>query len=76
MLSKVKEIEEEALRLTSGERALLIERLINSLDDEEDPEAEKLWIEEADRRYQAYRMGKIKGKSAELVFKEAHSKIR
>ncbi|MBS3917723.1 MAG: addiction module protein [Deltaproteobacteria bacterium] len=76
MLSKIKEIEEEALQLNSRERALLIEHLINSLDDEEDPEAERLWIEEADRRYQEYRMGKTKGKSAELVFKEAHSKIR
>jgi putative addiction module component (TIGR02574 family) len=76
MLSKIKEIEEKALRLTSRERALLVERLINSLDDGEDPETERLWIEEAGRRYQAYKKGKIKGKSAELVFKEAHTKIR
>lgn len=76
MLSKIEEIEEKALRLTSRERALLVERLISSLDDEEDPEAERLWIEEAERRYKAYKQGKIKGRSAGLVFKEAHSKIR
>jgi putative addiction module component (TIGR02574 family) len=76
MLSKIEEIEEKALRLTSRERALLVERLISSLDDEEDPEAERLWIEEAERRYNAYKQGKIKGRSAGLVFKETRSKIR
>ena len=72
MSLKVKEIEEEALRLPSHERAQLAERLIHSLD-EEDPEAEKLWVEEAERRYQAYKEGKVKTKSADLVFKEARS---
>lgn len=52
MLSKIKGIEEEALRLPSHERALLAEHLIHSLDEEEDLEAERLWIEEAECRYQ------------------------
>ncbi|MEW6173535.1 MAG: addiction module protein [Bacillota bacterium] len=76
MLSKLKEIEEEALRLAPNERALLAERLISSLDDEEDPEAERLWIEEAERRYIAYKEGRVKAKPAELVFKEARSKLK
>jgi len=73
---KVKEIEEEAFRLSSHERAQLAEHLIHSLDVEEDPEAEKLWIEEAERRYREYKEGKVKGKSADLVFKEARSKLK
>lgn len=72
---KVKEIEEEALRLPSHDRAQLVEYLIKSLDEEEDPEAEKLWIEEAERRYQKYKEGKIKAKQAESVFKEARLKL-
>lgn len=72
---KIKEIEEEALRLTSHDRALLAEHLINSLDDKEDPEAERLWVEEAECRYKAYKEGKIKAKPAELVFKEARTKL-
>lgn len=72
---KIKEIEEEALRLTSHDRALLAEHLINSLDDKEDPEAERLWVEETERRYKAYKEGKIKAKPAELVFKEARTKL-
>ena len=75
MPSKVKEIEEEVLRLPSCERAQLAEHLVSSLDEEEDPEAEKLWIEEAERRYQEYRKGKVKSKPSEKVFKEARSKL-
>jgi len=75
MLSKIKEIEEKALRLPSRERAQLAEHLISSLDEEEDPEAEKLWIEEAERRYREYKGGKVKAKLSDLVFKEARSKL-
>jgi putative addiction module component (TIGR02574 family) len=72
---KVKEIEEEAFRLPFHDRAQLAECLIRSLDEEEDPEAERLWLEETERRYQEYKEGKVKTKPAELVFKEARSKL-
>lgn len=76
MASKLKEIEETALQLSPSDRAQLAEHLIHSLDEKEDPEAERLWIEEAERRYQEYKEGKIKRKPAESVFKEARSKIK
>lgn len=76
MASKLKEIEENALQLPPFDRAQLVEHLIHSLDEEEDQEAERLWIEEAERRYREYREGKTKGSPAELVFKEARSKLR
>ncbi|MGR3292458.1 MAG: addiction module protein [Candidatus Scalindua sp.] len=72
---KVKEIIEEVLRLSSHDRAQLAENLIKSLDEQEDPEAEKLWVEEAERRYKEYKEGKLKAKSSDLVFKKARSKI-
>ena len=75
MRSKIKGIEEEALKLPSQERARLAEQLISSLDEEEDPEAERLWVEEAERRYKEYKEGKVKAKPADLVFKEARSKL-
>jgi len=75
MALKAKKIEEEALRLPSHERAQLAEHLINSLDKEEDPQAEMLWLEEAERRYQKYKEGKAKVKQAGSVFKEARSKL-
>jgi len=76
MPMKVKEIEEEALRLSSHERALLVEHLIGSLEPDEDPDAERSWIEEAERRYQNYKAGKVKTISAEQVFKDARLKLK
>lgn len=75
MSSNVKEIEGKALRLLPHERAQLAEHLIHSLDKEEDPNAEKLWIEEAERRYREYKEGRVKTKPAEEVFKEARAKL-
>lgn len=76
MSLKVKEIEKEALRLDTRERALLAEHLISSLDTEEDPEAERLWIEEAERRYKEYKEGRVKAKPADMVLKEARAKFK
>ena len=76
MSLKVKEIEKEALRLNPHERALLAEHLIGSLDVEEDPEAERLWIEEAERRYKEYKTGGVKAKPAEAVLREARAKYK
>jgi putative addiction module component (TIGR02574 family) len=76
MPMKVKEIEEEALRLSSHERALLAEHLIGSLEPDDEPEAERYWIEEAERRYQEYKAGKVKTIPAEQVFKDARMKLK
>ncbi len=76
MALKLKKIEEDALQLSSHERAQLAEHLIHSLDEVEDPEAEKLWVAEAERRYQVYKKGKVKTKPADQVFKEARSKLK
>ena len=76
MPSKIKEIKEEILRLSSRERAQLAEILIKSLDEEENPEAEKLWIEESERRYREYKQGKVKSIPAETVFKEVRSQLK
>lgn len=75
MLSNVREIERNALKLSVHERAMLAEQLIRSLEGEEDAGAEQLWIEEAERRYTEYKAGRIKAKPAELVFKGAYSKF-
>ncbi|MDZ4383543.1 MAG: addiction module protein [Thermodesulfovibrionia bacterium] len=75
MPSKIKDIEKEAFRLPSHERAQLAEHLIGSLDEEEDPEAERLWIEEAERRYREYKKGRVKVKPAKAVFKEIRTKL-
>jgi hypothetical protein len=43
--------------------------------EKEDWETERLWLKEAERRYQKYKEGKVKTKSSELIFKEARSKF-
>ncbi len=75
MLPDIQEIEKKALKLSSHERALLAEHLISTLEDKEDAEAERLWIEEAECRYREYKEGKVKAKSPGQVFKEAFSKL-
>ena len=64
-----RELLEEAMRLKSSERAALIEGLIMSLD-RPDETIEKIWVEEAQKRLEAYRSGKLAGIPMEEVFKE------
>ena len=76
MARKFNEIENDAMQLSSRERALLVARLLVSLDSGEDVDAEELWLEEAERRYQEYRAGGIKSKPAKLVFEDANEQLR
>ena len=57
MSSTVEELEAEALRLSSGERARLVERLIVSLD--ADPEIEEAWAAEVERRHAEIERGAV-----------------
>lgn len=75
-MSKLKVIEEEALKLPSYDRALLAERLISSLESEDNADVEKLWVEEAERRYKEYKEGKVKVRPAAEVIGEAFSKLQ
>lgn len=72
----LKQCETRALKLEPKERAILAEHLIKSLDALDDLENERLWIEEAERRYKGYRKGKIKARIAEEVLRDAQSVIR
>ena len=76
MTLNMKKIEQEALQLSPDERAQLAEHLIYSLDEEEDVDAERLWVAEAERRYQDYKNGAVKAKPADEVFNETRSKIK
>ena len=69
---KMRNIEEEAFRLSKHERAILARDLIQSIDEEECEEenCEEVWIEEADRRYQELKEGKVKGIAEQEVLDE------
>ncbi|NGZ10864.1 MAG: addiction module antitoxin RelB [Nitrospira sp. LK70] len=76
MPKSVAELEQEANRLSKKDRAALAHHLIASIDPGEEMDAEAVWLEEAERRYQAYRQGKLAGRPAEQVFRQARSKLR
>jgi hypothetical protein len=49
--------------------------LLLSLDEPSESEVERLWLQEADRRLQKFREGKVKGIPAEDVFNRAIADI-
>ncbi|MFA7242004.1 MAG: addiction module protein [Sulfuricellaceae bacterium] len=60
------ELVSEALRLKAEERLAIVDALLRSLD-QPDPEIDRFWADEAERRLMAYRAGKVKGIPAEEV---------
>jgi putative addiction module component (TIGR02574 family) len=76
MSKSVAQLEQEARHLPIQDRALLAQHLIASIDPGEDIDAEAAWLEEAERRYQAYRQGKLTAKPADQVFQEVKSQLK
>jgi putative addiction module component (TIGR02574 family) len=76
MPRNVAQIDKEASELSQHDRALLVERLLATLDQGADVDAEELWLEEAERRYQDYRTGKIGAKPAAQVFEDVRKRMR
>jgi len=72
----VREIESKALKLPLKERARLAERLLSSLDQETDPGADELWLQEAERRLDELEPGNVSGVPVEQVFEKARSTLR
>ena len=62
-----KEVLERALALKPEERFIVVEGLLRSLD-ESDKRLDDIWSEEAEKRLQAYRKGRIKGIPMEDIF--------
>ena len=67
------ELEAQALQLARHERARLAQRLIDSLDEED--ELERAWTEEAERRYEALRSGSVEALPADDVFSNVRSRL-
>jgi hypothetical protein len=73
---RVEEITDAALSLPSEARALLADRLVESLDPEEDGYIHGLWVKEAHRRLQDLRSGAviaIPGEDALAKIREKYS---
>jgi len=68
-MSPTKALISKALHLKPAEKSIVIEALMKSLD-VPDPEIEKIWVEEAEKRLKAYKAGKLKTVSFEDMFKK------
>ena len=68
----LKSIQTAAMRLPAQERSRLAAALLSSLESDDPSELETMWIEEADRRYRAYRTGRDKS----IPAKEAIASVR
>ncbi len=64
----VKNIEKSILQLSPIQRLRIVDNIIASLD-KPDPDIERAWGLESDRRLAAYKNGKVKGISFETVKK-------
>ena len=60
---------EQALRLPPGEKFLIVDTLLQSLD-EPDQRLDEIWIGEAERRLAAYRKGEEQGIPLEEIFRD------
>jgi len=71
MNATLEQIAREALLLTPAQRAELADLLVGSLDSTPPDEIQRLWIEEANRRLEEVRSGKVKPIPGEDVLAEA-----
>jgi len=75
MARSVTDIEKDIRALTPEERLELLKSLIRELDVAAEPNVEKLWLAEAQRRYRELVDGKVKGVPGHLVFERLRSRL-
>jgi hypothetical protein len=76
MAITVEKLTEEMLALSSDARALLADRLVESLDPVTDDAIRALWATEAIRRRDEVRSGAVKPIPAEVVLAEANKLLK
>lgn len=76
MSPMLRECEKQAMRLPIEERALLAEHLIASLDEMNSAENERLWVNEAAARYEAYKRGEAASYPAEEAIREIRDSLK
>jgi putative addiction module component (TIGR02574 family) len=69
-------VSEEALHLSVGERASLVQRLLDSLDALPPAELEQLWLDEAAQRARAIDAGLVQLVPADEVLRRARALLK
>jgi hypothetical protein len=75
-MNEFHELTTRAMSLPSETRAELAEMLIQSLEEEDDPEVKSAWLEEIRRRDEQIRAGEAVTKPARQVLTEAREQLR
>lgn len=72
----VETIQTEALHLSPGERAQLIDALWDSLASPEVRAREQAWAQESERRLDAFEAGQLPAREATAVFSDLRKHVR
>jgi len=76
MSSQFDDLEKQARSLSREEKAALARVLIDELDPVNEPGVDELWLEEAHRRYEAYRRGEMQSISGDEAMARARNRLR
>ncbi len=76
MPTELEKYEQQAKHLSLQEQALLIKHLIEGLDELDEQDLERLWIQEASRRFQEFKSGNIQARPSKDVFCDARSRLQ
>ncbi len=75
-MTKVPDLEAEALKLDPRSRARLAERLLTSLETLSEAEVEALWLDEAERRDREFESGEAEAIPASRVLADLRSRMQ
>ncbi|MCC5934886.1 MAG: addiction module protein [Candidatus Cyclonatronum sp.] len=75
MSSAFRMIENSALELNKNQRAALAKKLINSLDEQVDDDANEAWLDEISRRKAEVKSGKVNTLSGEELHKAVRERL-
>ena len=76
MSSNLDQLTADAMKLPLRDRVQLAQRLVETLDDEVEPNTEALWIAEAERRLEELHSGKFEGIDSDEAFRTAREPLK
>jgi putative addiction module component (TIGR02574 family) len=75
MRSESEALKEKILALSPDEKAIIAQEVWDSIEHFIDPEVEKAWLNEAEKRWQEIEEGKVAAISVEEAFRKARELI-
>ena len=76
MSSQFDDLAKRVRALPVGEKAALFRELIDYLDPGQDPDVDKLWLEEAELRYAQYLRGEVEAIPGDEVMGKARKRLK